>query len=215
MRVYFISGLAADKRVFKYIQLPEGYEIVHLDWISPLPGETLGQYAQRLAAGIDTTQPFALVGLSMGGMIASEISSQYSPVKTILISSVPSPGHLPGYFKWLGAANVHRLVPVSLVKSASIVKRLFTVETAEDKKVLRQIIRESDTRFIRWAMNAIVKWKMPNAPASMVHIHGTRDEVLPIRYVQPTHRIDKGGHLMVMDRYSEINQILAEVLARC
>jgi hypothetical protein len=35
MNVYFISGLAGDSRVFKHVRLPQGYEMVHLDWINP------------------------------------------------------------------------------------------------------------------------------------------------------------------------------------
>ncbi|RYD69520.1 MAG: hypothetical protein EOP53_27030, partial [Sphingobacteriales bacterium] len=65
MKVYFISGLAADCRVFKRIQLPAGFESVYLDWIPPLPNESLQSYAMRMAESIDTNEPFALVGLSM------------------------------------------------------------------------------------------------------------------------------------------------------
>jgi pimeloyl-ACP methyl ester carboxylesterase len=213
MKVYFISGLAADKRVFKYIQLPPHFEIVHLDWIEPLKKESLQSYSSRLAEKIDTNEPFALLGLSMGGMIAAEIASKLAPAKTILISSVPVPGHLPVYFKWAAKINLHRLVPVSLVKSASIMKRLFTAETPEDKQILKQIIRESDPKFIRWAMDAILHWKTDNEPIAHVHIHGSRDEVLPLRFTRPTHAIKNGGHLMVLNHAAEINAILYEVLS--
>ena len=53
MKVYFISGLAADKRIFKNLRLPEGFEPVYLDWISPLKDESLRDYALRLAKKID------------------------------------------------------------------------------------------------------------------------------------------------------------------
>ena len=67
MNVYFISGLGADRRAFEKINLPERFSIHHLDWIQHNQGESLNDYAKRLAATIDTTQPFAIVGLSMGG----------------------------------------------------------------------------------------------------------------------------------------------------
>lgn len=214
MKVYFISGLAADKRVFKYIALPEGYEIVHLDWIDPQPGESLHGYSLRLAQKIDRSQPFILLGLSMGGMIASEIATEYNPVQTILISSIVSANQLPVYFKWAGRIRLHRLVPIRLVKSAAIMKRLFTAETPDDKETLKAIIRDSNPRFIRWAIDAILKWEMQKPPEHIIHIHGTRDEVLPIRFVKPTHRIERGGHLMVMNHYEEINRILAGQLCQ-
>jgi pimeloyl-ACP methyl ester carboxylesterase len=213
MKVYFISGLAADKRVFKYIQLPEGYEAVHLDWITPHKKESLQDYSIRLAESIQTTEPFALLGLSMGGMIASEIAKKYPPVITILLSSISSYKHLPTHLKLVGKLGLHKLMPVSVVKSAAIMKRLFTAETPEDKTTLKQIIRESDTQFIRWAMDAILKWRNEDIPQPIYHLHGTRDEILPVKYAKPTHFIQKGGHLMVMNRAAEVNRFLEEALS--
>ena len=107
------------------------------------------------------------------------------------------------------------MVPVAWVKSAAKYKRLFTTESDVDKEILRNIIRESDDKFIYWAMDAILKWNSDHLPASYIHIHGTKDEVLPIRYTRPTHIINKGGHLMVMNRAGELNAILKDVLADC
>src|SRR5450432_3539489 len=102
MKVYFISGLAADSRVFKYIQLPAHCEAVFLEWITPIKNESLQNYSMRLAERIDMNEPFSIIGLSMGGMMASEIACRLSPAATILISSVPSSKHLPFYFKIAG-----------------------------------------------------------------------------------------------------------------
>jgi pimeloyl-ACP methyl ester carboxylesterase len=212
MKVYFISGLAADSRVFKYIQLPVHCEAVYLDWIDPLKNESLRDYALRLAEKIDVNEPFAIAGLSMGGMIASEISRKLNASVTILISSIPVSTHLPGYFKVAGLLRLQKAVPVSLVKSAAVIKRLFTAETNEDKMMMRQIIKESDDDFIRWAMDAVLKWENENPPLSYIHIHGTGDEVLPIRYTKPTHIIPKAGHLMIMTHAKQVNQVLDQVL---
>jgi pimeloyl-ACP methyl ester carboxylesterase len=212
MKVYFVSGLAADGRVFKNIQLPAHCEPVLLEWITPLKKESLKNYALRLAEGINASEPFAIIGLSMGGMISAEIARQYKPAFTILISSVPSSKQLPFYFKAVGVLRLHKMVPVSLVKSAAKLKRVFTSETDEDKAILRHIIQESDSKFIYWAMDAILKWRSEDFTSSYIHIHGTKDEVLPIRFTKPTHIISKAGHLMVMNRAGEINAILREVL---
>lgn len=212
MKVYFISGLAADKRVFKYIQLPEGYEIIHLEWIAHKKNESLSEYSLRLAEGIHTTEPFALVGLSMGGMIASEIAKKHPPVATILISSISCYHHLPAHLKLAGKLRLHKLVPVSIVKRAAIMKRLFTTETPDDKIAMKQIIRDSDTGFIKWAMDAILKWKNIDIPHPIYHLHGTKDEVLPVKYTKPTHFIPNGGHLMVMTRAKDVNHFLKEAL---
>jgi pimeloyl-ACP methyl ester carboxylesterase len=212
MKVYFISGLAADKRVFKYIELPTGCEAVHLDWITPEKDESLASYALRLATKIDRSAPFALVGLSFGGMLATEIAKQYQPAVTILISSVPVANHLPGYFRMAGKMGLHKIVPISLLKSSAATKRFFTREHAADKKLLWQIINESDTGLIRWSIDAILNWQNETIPQPVWHIHGTRDEILPVRYTQPTHTIPKEGHMLVMTSPQIVNEFLAKAL---
>jgi pimeloyl-ACP methyl ester carboxylesterase len=213
MKVYFISGLAADKRVFRDIQLPEGFEAVYLDWIQPEKDESLPQYALRLAANINKEEPFALVGLSFGGMLATEIAKQYQPVATILISSVPVSKQLPVYYRFAGKLKLHKIVPVSLIKTSASVKRFVSREQNEVKKVLWQIIHESDTGLIKWSMNAILNWHNETIPQPVWHIHGTKDEILPVRYTNPTHTIPKEGHMLVMTRPDAVNAFLKKVLA--
>lgn len=213
MKVYFIPGLGADKRVFKHISLDKGLEMVCLEWITPLPGETLPDYAMRLARKIDTSAPWAVVGLSFGGMLAAEISAALHPRKTVLISSIASPQELPPYFKAVAPLHLQKWLPVALFKKASIAKRVFTIETDEDKALLRQIIDDSDPAFIRWALGAILGWKSSRPPATLVHIHGDSDFLLPVRYLQPTHVIANAGHLLVMNHAREVNKILHEVFA--
>jgi pimeloyl-ACP methyl ester carboxylesterase len=213
LKAYFISGMAADERVFKYVRLPEGYEIVHLTWITPQKDESLPSYALRMAERIDTSQPFILVGLSFGGMLVTEIAKRFPPVKTILIASIPLSTHLPGYFRVAAILRLHKVIPIGLVKTAARLKRFITNEKSEDKKLLWEIIRSSDPAFIRWSMEAILKWKNEEMPQLVLHIHGTRDEILPARYTKPTHIIPKAGHLMVMTRPDEVNTILYNALA--
>jgi pimeloyl-ACP methyl ester carboxylesterase len=212
MKVYFIPGLGADKRVFKNIELPGGYEMVNIDWLEPAKEESLPHYAQRLANSINPAEPFVMVGLSFGGMLTAEISRLFKPAKTILISSLPSPKNLPPYFKILAPLKLQNIIPISLFKNASLVKRLFTTETREDKDLLRKIISETDPHFIRWALGAILTWDGPETHGKFYHIHGSADKLLPVRFVHPTHIIKGGGHLMVMNRAAEVNRILEMIL---
>lgn len=215
MNVYFISGLAADSRVFKHIRLPEGFDIVHLHWIPHQQKESLRSYSLRLASKINADEPFALVGLSMGGMIATEIARHHSPECTILLSSVPTHQQLPGYFKMAYRLGLHKIVPVQLLKSASIYKRVLAPDTEEDKLVLKQVIRDSDPAFIRWAMQAILSWDNEVIPSGLWQVHGSRDEILPLKFTRPTHIIDKANHLMIMSRAEELNNFISGFLLQC
>lgn len=212
MKVYFISGLGADRRVFKNIQLPSYCEAVYLDWIAPLKDETLAGYALRLAQNINTKEDFSLIGLSLGGMMAVEIAKKYSPLHTILISSIPSSTHLPIYYKAAGTLQLHKLIPITAIQKTRFLQRFFTTKTLEEKQLLQEMVYNMDVDFIRWAINAILKWQNTNIPSSLIQIHGTHDEILPLRFTHPTHLINKAGHLMVMNQAAEINKILIEIM---
>lgn len=212
MRVYLIPGLAADSRVFRHIRLPEGFEAHCLDWLRPEPDETLPQYALRMAGQIDTSEPFVLAGLSFGGMLATEIARAFNPHKTILIASIPHPSHLPGYYRWAWRAGVQRVVTPNILKNGVLIKRLLTAEAEDDKAIIRQMARDMDPYFIRWALKAIISWEGGELPG-LIHIHGTSDLILPHRYTRPSHIVPRGGHLMIFNRADEINAILREILA--
>ena len=79
MKVYFLAGIAADSRIFKNIQLPVGYEAVFIDWITPIRDESLSSYAFRLSDAIDKSEPYYIIGVSLGGIIACEISIRNTP----------------------------------------------------------------------------------------------------------------------------------------
>jgi pimeloyl-ACP methyl ester carboxylesterase len=214
VNVYFISGLGADQRVFCNIQLPIGFTAHHLEWIKAKSHESLPQYAVRLAENIDKSKPFVLVGLSMGGMIAVEIARKYAPICIILISSVSSSKQLPPYYRWAGRLKLHKLVPVGFFLKASLLKRFFTTESREDKQMLKSMIRRADPYFIKWSMNAVLKWEAEEVPSEVIHIHGTGDLILPCRFTHPQYKIKGAGHLMVVNRAAEINKILEDVLSR-
>jgi pimeloyl-ACP methyl ester carboxylesterase len=212
MKVYFLGGLGADKRIFRHVVLPESYEAIYLDWLNPGKNESLENYARRMAEQVETGMPFYFVGLSLGGMIASEITRIYPMGRLILVSSVPHPGHLPVYYRWMQRAGLHKVVPIGALKTTGYLRRFFTSETTEDKEIVRSMIRDADPVFIRWAFKAVLNWKGNFHQENSLHIHGTHDIVLPVRYTRPTHVIQKGSHLMILDRAEEINKILGDVM---
>jgi len=211
VKVYFFSGLGADKSVFRHIHLPAGYEPIYIDWIPPLENESLSSYSLRLTNNIDFTEPFSLIGLSMGGMIAVEIASRQKPAHLVLISSIPTSSQLPPYYRMLARIRLHRILPISFFLKGAVLKRFFTSESNEDKALLKNMISKADVSFIRWGMEAIVNWRMNTIPENITQIHGNSDEILPRRFTKPTFTIPGAGHLMVLTRSSEINNILKAV----
>ena len=211
VKAYFISGIGADYRLFKNIQLPAGFEAEYLHWISPLPGESLSDYAARLSQYINRGEEHILIGLSLGGIMATEISKLTLPVRTIIFGSVPTHNQLPPWFKYAAKIKLHKLIHPSFVKFSARIKHSLFTKGKENRKFLLQLIRDGDNRFIYWGMDAVMKWRNEHVPANLIHIHGSNDEVFPIRYVKPKY-ILKGGHLLVFHHADEVNKLLREIL---
>jgi len=213
MNVYFISGLGADRRAFERIQLPPEFPVHYLDWIAPHKAESLEDYAVRLSKGIDTSKPFALVGLSMGGMIASVLSQKLHPQKTILISSVACVAEFPKLFKFARHVPLYKIVPLWLLREPNLlVHWMFGARSKNEKRLMDYIITNTQPAFVRWAMHAIIRWKQKERPKNLFHIHGSADKILPVKYTKADCIIDRGSHFMVWTRAGEVSKKLAQVL---
>ncbi|MFI5187454.1 MAG: alpha/beta fold hydrolase [Chitinophagales bacterium] len=212
MKVYFISGLGADKRAFYKVQLPPGYMPVYLEWMKPLANETLGEYAKRFSGLIQTGEDFILIGLSFGGMLASEIAKIISPIKIIIISSLGCNKEQPWYFKLAGKLGLHKIISPALYRRATLLHRFMGAGNKEMKAIVYSYVKNADPEFIRWSLNVIVHWTHSQRHSNLVHIHGSKDHLLPCKYVKADYVVDKGGHLMVMNRAGEVNKILEEIL---
>ena len=208
MKVYFISGIGADRRIFNHVTLPAGFEIIHLDWIIPRVDENLPEYAMRLAEKIDREEAFILVGLSLGGIMATEISKQMRPHATIIISSISRSSELPPYFRFAKRFNLHRNLPTGLIRATATLKHKLIRQKAHDRKIILEMIRDADSFFFKWAVNAVLEWQNETDPDPLWHIHGTRDEVFPMRYTRPTHIIRKANHSLVTTHWAELNSLL-------
>lgn len=211
--LYFISGLGADERVFQRLKL-EGYRIVHLQWETPERGEDLANYARRLSAQIDSERP-VLVGLSFGGLVATEIAKQQAVERVILLSSAKIEKEIPGYFKLLRWFPVHRILPFKwLLWAVSwMVYWFFGLTDGGERVLLGEVLHDTDAHFLKWALHRVVTWRNDAVPATAYHVHGSGDRIFPFRYVSADCTIPAGGHFMVWNRADEISQVIDQILA--
>lgn len=208
--------MGADHRAFSRITLPKGYDAVYLHWIPPHKKEKLADYALRLASQIDTSAPFILAGLSMGGMMAVEIARQFPPVCTLLISSIPVAAQLPRYYRWAGRLQATNLMSPSLLKvfkAAARFKLDLTRRPSPAGRLTHEMLQDADNDFLCWSMTAVPDWSNTFTPHPLHHIHGTKDRVLPIHFTHPTHVVPKAGHTLVMSHPEAVNTFLEEVLS--
>jgi len=207
--LFLLSGLGADSRVFDFLDLSD-YSIHHVNWIIPLPKESMAEYATRLLPQITSDQP-VLIGVSFGGMIALEIGKVISVEKVILISSAKSPNAIPSYFKLIPKLRLEKWMrPASLKKPNEIFFWLFGVTSKDHKTLLASIMKDTDELFLTWAIDAVTRWGDSTSSNHVIQIHGTKDRILNVQNAD--YLVIGGGHLMVVTQAREVSDILKKIL---
>lgn len=211
--LYIFSGLGADERVFQRLDF-SGFSITFIQWIVPHENETIENYATRLLEQIKTAKP-TLIGLSFGGLIAVEIAKQIVTEKVILISSAKTKKEIPFYYRFAGKLGLHKLLPTNLLKSSNFITNwLFGTITSNDELLLKQILRDTDPIFLKWAIDKIARWTNQTNTENTFHIHGTTDKILPLSFVKCNATIKNGGHLMTLNKAEELNQLLRQQICQ-
>lgn len=210
--VYFISGLGADDRLFQYLDL-SSIRPHFIQWITPVKNETWESYAGRLLNQIKIVDP-VLVGMSMGGMMAVEISKLIPVRKIILISSAKTKHEIPPYFRFLKIIRGHAWLPYKVLKRLGLIFGgwLFGTTCKAEDHLLKELIHDTDEIFFRWAWQRVATWKNEFVPGNLFHIHGNRDHMLPIRFIKADKVITRGTHLMVVNKAEEISLLLHKQL---
>jgi pimeloyl-ACP methyl ester carboxylesterase len=211
MNIYLLSGLGADYSAFQRLHL-HGYNLVFIEWVPSVKNESLSVYAKRLLPQIKDERP-VLIGLSFGGMVALEISRLIKPNALFLISSARNKSDLHRFFPSLMRFNVLKFVPEFLLKKCNfILEYLMGIREKEDRKILAEIIADTDFSFLMWALNAMSKWENQVLPEHLIEIHGTEDRLIPFRETNCMNAIEGGGHLMILDKAEAVQKIILDYL---
>jgi pimeloyl-ACP methyl ester carboxylesterase len=212
-KIYFISGLGADARVFELLSFKNSHHCVYMQWLEPDKRETLIHYIVRLKEQINENEAFILIGVSFGGVVAIELAKQLRPQKTIIISSIAKASSLPWYLQLAGKSGVYKLLPTLLLKNVNFLTYyFFGVYDKKEKALLKNIIKETSEEFVKWAIPQILHWKSEIAVGDLIHIHGTADKILPLPHFNSAIQIGGGGHFMIVTHAAKIDYILHDLL---
>lgn len=191
----------------------DGFNVVHINWILPLENETLQNYALRISENM-TYENAILIGLSFGGILSVEISKIKKFKKIFLLSSAKTKSEIPFYYRILGKLNLLKIIPISVLKNVNFLSYIiFGAKTYFEKELLKSIVKDTDEKFLKWALHQIINWKNKDFDRNIVHIQGNRDLILPHYFVKFDYLIDGGTHFMTLNQSKEIEQIILDNLA--
>ena len=205
--IYLISGLGADERLFSFLNIPD-HKRYFVKWVRPVKNESIEEYAKRLLPQITDENPI-LLGVSFGGMVAIEISKLISVEKVILISSIKSYDEFSPLIKTAFRFRLNKLLFPLLIKiSAPLAYPFFRSPIRSARPLQWYYFSHPDAQLIKWAVEAMSKWKTVAPSISIVHIQGSSDKILPAKYTSVDHIISDGTHFMVVERAPEISEII-------
>ncbi len=211
--IYCISGLAADEKMFSKFEF-SGYEIHYVKWIIPELNESIVAYAKRMKEQI-THENSILIGLSFGGIISIEIAKQIKTELVIIISSIKFTAEIPLWMRLSGKLKINRLFKMKPYKMLQPLQDYnLGINTSEEKKLVHEYRKTANLVYINWAVNAILNWKNDVTIKNLYHIHGDNDRIFSVKKIKADHIIKGGGHLMVLNKSSEVNQYINSILQK-
>ncbi len=216
--IYFIPGLGGDYRMFAKQQASLPYVSKVIEWLEPDVSESITSYSQRLSQQIDTSKPFVLAGVSIGGIFSIEIR-RFLPIKPqahIIIASIKRAAEKPPHVNLLKKLPVYQAItPTSFRFFKLFSKQAITVlYKKEHIELFNAMVTSQSPIFLRWAMQQLSKWENETYPIDLIHIHGTKDRIFPHRFIQNPITIEGGTHFMNMEWAEEINRLIVEAIER-
>jgi hypothetical protein len=209
-KLYAISGLGVDSRVFNELELD--CELIPLEWIDPRGNESIESYALRLSKTIDQTEEFGVLGVSFGGLVATEISKKLNPKLTVLISTAETKEGVTSLLKLIGKFNLNDYLSTDMFDPP---RRLsYFMFGTDDKEKLDAILDDSDLVFTKWAVEELVNWKNETKLKTVIHISGTDDRIFPPTESKNLHLIEGGGHFMIIDKAPEVSEVINDFILK-
>jgi pimeloyl-ACP methyl ester carboxylesterase len=213
IHIYFVPGLGASSTIFDYLQLPdEKFELHFLEWLIPLSvDEKLENYVQRLIKEIKHPNP-VLVGVSFGGIVVQEISKYIDTEKVIIISSVKDFNEIPKRLKILKITKAYKLFPAKKIARTGDFSAIKFNRTIRKRiEIYNKYLNVRDSIYLKWSIHNVLNWRPSSVTNNIIHIHGNKDEIFPIKYINDCIVVDGGTHVMILNKAKRISAILEDI----
>ena len=161
---------------------------------------------------IDVSEPFVLLGVSYGGIIAQEIAALHRPKHLILISTITSTAEISPWYRFLFCIKLHHLTKLASKLAYWLpVHWLLGMPSRTARRIIRSLLRETDPALITQALDRVYHWRKEPLDLMQVRLHGGQDAVISIPAEKVDHYFPDSGHLVCLTEYREINKILLDL----
>lgn len=213
IHVYLMPGMAASPLIFENIKLPDdAFKMHYLEWFIPEKEESLSAYALRMTKHIKHDNP-VLIGVSFGGILIQEMSEHIAVRKLIIVSSVKTKTELPLQMHLARTTGAYKLLPTQLASKIEVFEKYaFGKNVTKRIELYKKYLSVNDSYYLSWAIKQIVSWNQEIYRKDIVHIHGDKDPVFPIKYLKNFISIKNGTHIAIINKYKWFNDNLPHII---
>ena len=215
IHVYMMPGMAASPSIFEYIALDSSiFEVHWMNWIIPHDGEKLNDYASRMRSQIEHEEP-VLIGVSFGGVLMQELSKFVNYKKLIIVSSVKQTSEIPRHMQFAKETGIYKYLPFGLLNYMDEIEKLPLGNFVRKRlKLYKEFLSVNDKYYLDWAVKQMLCWEQDKPISNIVHIHGDKDKVFPIKNIQKCIVVPNGTHIMIINRFRWFNENLPKLILK-
>jgi len=142
-----------------------------------------------------------------------EISKLIPVKRVIIISSFKIIDEIPKRLKLLKYTRAYHLFPT---------KRISRIDTFSKYDLFRLFKKKTELYdkyfsirneiYLNWALDKLLHWENNEKLPKVIHIHGNKDEILPIKHIDDCISIEGGTHAMIVIKAKQISRIIENLL---
>lgn len=215
MRVVLFSGMGGDARLLRPVRVP-GVEQLTPEHVEPLRGESLAEYARRVAEGHGIRAQDVVGGASFGGMLAAEIARQREVAGLVLLGSCTQPRRLPASYRVV--EKLQPLIPDALLALRTLrllVRARFAPTTPEALDTLIAMAKDCPPSQLRGFAAMTFGWEgAERLDCPVLALHGDADAIIPVSAAREGHILLKNaGHSFTLTHADETSAHIARFVA--
>ncbi len=187
--IHALPGMGADHRMFPppWTSIPD---FVTHDWVHYSGEQSLSEIAHSVCDSCQINDGDVLIGASLGGMVAAEISKIRKISRLYLVGSALRKEEISTLLTLLHP--LAQIAPVDWLRFSA----------GKVPTVLAQMFSSAEPLFIRAMCAAIFKWDgLTQSPTKVLRLHGKHDLVIPPPKIADL--LINGGHLISMTHAPE------------
>jgi hypothetical protein len=118
--------------------------------------------------------------------------------------------------KFAKKTGIHRLLPLNWIND---LEKLLLIVFGPSIKVkvdaYKKYLSERNPDYLKWSINQIINWKQLKYEDKIIHIHGEKDKVFPVKYLKKNKNfiiVKNGTHATILRDHKWFSRNLPKII---